>query len=125
MGNQKRKLIIFSVALALIPFTYILADDNESQPATALGNILNPDKLFDALKQNVTIPISGDKDINLPSATEALESVSPKLQEINTDVNEETGINLSKFISWFAKILKAFFQFIVNLLERMSEALKS
>src|SRR3989344_6198814 len=118
MGSQKRNLIILSVALAFIPHAFIQADDNQSQLTSVLRDVLNPDKLFDALKQNITIPVSGKKGLALPSATEALESVSPKLQEINTDVNEETGINLSKFIAWFAKILKAFFLFFVNLLEK-------
>lgn len=125
MDGQKRKLIVFSVVLVLMPFAYIQAHENDSQPASALGNILNPDKFFNALKQNITIPISGGKGVILPSATETLEGVSPKLQKINTDVNEETGINLSKFIGWFAKILKAFFQIIIDLLEKISGALKS
>ena len=97
--------------------------------AVISADILKPEKLFDALKKNITLPISGAtstlKNTEIPSPGQTLDKVSPQLQEINRDVREETGIDLSKFLSWFAKILKAFFQIIVALLEKVSQALKS
>lgn len=97
--------------------------------ARAQVNFLNPDKLFEALKKNITIPIpsatSSVEEIEVPSPGQALEKASPKLQEVNRDVREETGIDLAKFIGWFAKILKVFFLTIVDLLEKVSGSLRS
>ncbi len=97
--------------------------------AGAQVNFLNPDKLFEALKRNITIPIpsstSSVENIEVPSPGQTLEKASPKLREVNRDIQEETGIDFAKFIGWFAKILKVFFLTIVDLLEKVSESLRS
>lgn len=95
----------------------------EPQYAGALADILNPDKLFDSLKRNITIPVGPDEKIEIPTPEQALQQSSPKLQEVNKDVKTETGIDLAKFISWFAKVLKLFFQIIVDLLDNVAKAL--
>lgn len=95
--------------------------------ATATGNLLNPDKLFETLKKNITVslPTSTEKQIKVPSPEEALKEASPKLQEINRGVKEEVGIDFSKLIGWFAKILKVITQIVIDLLEKLSGILKS
>ena len=97
--------------------------------AGAQVNFLNPDKLFEAVKRNITIPIpsstSSVENIEVPSPGQTLEKASPKLREVNRDIQEETGIDFAKFIGWFAKILKVFFLTIVDLLEKVSESLRS
>ncbi len=126
---MSRKLLIvylFSVMLALVPFTGLgLGDSPQIQLAATAGDLLNPDKWFEALKKNITIPISKDREIKLLTPEETLQEVSPRLQEINTGVQEETGVDLAKFIKWFAEVLKVFFQILVNILEQVSEALGS
>lgn len=93
------------------------------------ADILNPDKLFEALKKNITIPAApisekiGDKT-DLPNPKETLKEASPKLQEVNKDVKEETGVDFAKLIGWFAKVLKVFFLTVVDLLETVSTSMQ-
>jgi hypothetical protein len=87
------------------------------------ADLLNPSKLFDVLKRNITIPISTDQSVQIPTPEQALEQSSPQLQEVNKDVKEETGIDLAKFIGWFAGMLKLLFQIIVDLLDNVSKSL--
>lgn len=128
MGNPKSKLAIIyfiSVALALTPLISFGFSFSQKGLAATVGDLINPDKWFNALKQNITIPLSKDQEVKIPTTSDVLKEASPKLKEINIGVKEETGIDLSKFLSWLAKILKVFFQIIVNLLEKVSETLKS
>lgn len=107
-----------------------LAAAESTAYAGSAADLLNPDKLFDALKKNITIPIpafeEGEKgqDVQVPTAKETLEKVSPELQEVNKGIREETGVDFAKFISWSAKILKLFFQTVVDLLETVSKAMQ-
>lgn len=93
------------------------------QYAGAAADLLNPDNLFDILKRNITIPINTEQKIEILTPEQALEKSSPQLQEVNQDVKAETGIDLAKFISWFAGMLKLVFQIIVDLLDNVSKAL--
>ena len=90
--------------------------------AVSTGDLLNPDKWFEILKRNITIPISQDNVVNIPTPEESLRQSAPQLKEIGRGVKEETGIDLAKFIGWFAKVLKVFFQVVVNLLETVAKS---
>lgn len=119
---------MLSAAIYLLGILTLFVVFTPLPPAEAQVNFLNPDKLFEALKKNITLPIpsatsTADK-IEVPSPGQALEKASPKLQEVNRSVREETGIDLAKFIGWFAKMLKVFFLTIVDILEKVSSALK-
>ncbi len=125
---QDKKLLavyLFAVMLALAPFVSFGVIDTRKNFASTVGELLNPDTWFKALKENITIPISKDQEVKIPTPEEALKEASPKLQEVNREVREEVGIDFAKFIGWFAKVLKVFFQIIVNVLEQVANALKS
>lgn len=112
-----------SVTIALAPFASFGMAETRKDFAGVASDLLNPDKLFNALKQNITVPISSDQKVEVPTPEQALKDASPKLQEVNRDVKEETGIDLAKFIGWFAKILRVFFQTVIDILEAVSGAL--
>ncbi len=111
------------IVLPLLPFLVYGGADTRRELALTVGEFLDPNRWFDALKQNITIPLGKDQEISLPTPEKALGDASPKLQEVNREVREETGIDFAKFIGWTAKILGAFFNFVVELLERVSGAL--
>src|SRR3989344_8969504 len=121
---NKGWVYFLSVVLLIIPFIGLRADTGWPKEYAAetvsLGDFLNPDKWFEILKRNITIPISKEKIVNIPTPEEAIRQSSPQLQEIGRGVREETGIDLAKFIGWIAKILKLFFQIIVNILEAVA-----
>jgi len=104
-------------------------EEAKNELAATVGSLLNPDEWFKAFKKNITIPTSGPagqdkgKEITVPTPEEALREAAPKLQEINVGVREEVGIDLAKFIGWFAKVLKVLFQIVVSLLEQVSMAM--
>lgn len=126
--KDKKLLLTYFLAMmfALTPFATLGVAGNAPKGfATTVGDLLNPDTWFKALKENITIPISKDQEVKVPTPEQALKEASPKLQEVNQGVKEQTGIDLAKFIGWFANVLKVFFQIIVDLLERVSEALRS
>lgn len=128
MHGFKKELYIpyfLAVMLALSPFVAFGVVEERKEFAATVGELLNPDTWFKALKENITIPISKDQEVKIPTPEEALKEASPQLQEVNKGVREEVGIDFAKFIGWFAKVLKVFFQIIVNLLEQVSQALKS
>lgn len=128
MGNPKSKLAIIyfiSVALVLAPFISFGQNSGKNGFATVTGDLLNPDKLFEVLKNKITLPLFKGKEVNLPTTSDALKEAAPQLKEISSGIKEETGIDLSKFLSWIAKILKVFFQIIINLLEQVSKTLGS
>lgn len=93
------------------------------QYAGATADLLNPGNLFDILKRNITIPINTEQNIEILTPEQALEKSSPQLQEVNKDVKTETGIDLAKFISWFAGMLKLVFQIVVDLLDNVAKSL--
>lgn len=116
---------MISVLLPLLPFIGLGAGDLKKEYAAAAvstSNLLNPDRWFEILKRNITIPISQDQIINIPTPEESLKQTAPQLKEIGRGVKEETGIDLPKFIGWFAKVLKVFFQIIVDLLETVARS---
>lgn len=128
MNRFKKELYItylLAVMLALSPFVAFGVAEERKEFAATVGELLNPDTWFKALKENITIPISKDQEVKIPTPEEALKEASPQLQEVNKGVREEVGIDFAKFIGWFAKVLKVFFQIIVDLLEQVSNALKS
>jgi hypothetical protein len=109
--------IFFIVALVGIPLAGHAQAPNDSES----------NGFFDLFKRNITIPFDVPelKSGGLPSPEETLEEYSPKLKEFNQEVQEETGINLSKFLSWIVKILQWIFEFIVSALKALANALKS
>lgn len=116
---------VASVCLLLQLMPVVAFGSENGIPDVKIQELVNPNKLFDLLKKNISIPISGDYNFEVPTPTKILASSSPRLREINREVKKEAGIDLSKLIGWFAKALQVFFQFIVNLLNQVSEALKS
>lgn len=135
MGGKYKNYLTYAIfmALALAPSIALGFSYAQDGYAAITAEFLNPDKLFKELKKNVTIPIFQEgseikvstTSLKVPTTSDVLKEASPKLKEINTDVREETGIDLSKFLSWFVKILKIFFQLVVDILEKVSQALKS
>lgn len=129
--QKSRKTIwvyLISVTLPLLPFISLGARDLKQEytaSAVSTRDLLNPERWFEALKRNITIPISQDQIVNIPTPEEALRQTSPQLKEIGRGVKEETGIDLPKFIGWFAKVLKIFFQVIVDLLETVARSFGS
>ncbi len=122
--EYKKHIFALSLALFVVPFVVFGAMPGKEFAAT-VGNLLNPDYWLEALRQNITVPTSTDTEITLPTPKEALEKSSPKLREINLDIREETGVDLAKFIGWFAKVLKVFFQIVTDLLDDVSKAMRS
>lgn len=136
MNNKARNKSLWivgflSLMLAFAPFVGLGVTEVKNEFAAAATELLNPDRWFEMLKRNITIPLpnfSADKskkgeEVKIPTPEEALKEASPQLQEVSRGVREETGIDLAKFIGWSAKVLKVFFQVIINLLEQVSKAM--
>ena len=123
-------ILVFAAAVS--PFIFAEAEVNTNKEFAGIAaEILNPDKLFEALKKNITIPttpvlekVEGESVV-IPSPEKALKEASPKLQEVNKDIKEETGVDFAKLIGWFASVLKVFFLTVVNLLETVSQAMQN
>lgn len=111
-------ILVFSVGWSRMA----LAENSKLQFAAMVGDLLKPEKWFEVLKKNITIPVL-DEEINIPTPTKTLEDASSTLRDINKDILEETGIDFAKFFSWIAKVLKVFFQIIINLIETISKTL--
>jgi len=131
MRNFIHKTIVTSIfiAVATIASAPFIVHGEERNTTTGFastaGEILNPDKWFEVFKKSITFPITKDTEIKVPTPKEALEGASSTLRDINKDIQNEVGIDFAKFFGWFAKVLKIFFQIIVDLLEQVSNALKS
>jgi len=125
MKKKNFLLIIYLLPAMLIlaPTLSLASAHPQYELAATVGDLLNPNKWFEALKKNITFPISKEQEVKIPRPEEALKEAAPKLKEVNQQVKEETGIDFAKFIGWSAKVLKAFFQVIINLLEQVSQAL--
>ncbi len=133
MLSKALYFVAISALIMAVSAPYLAQAENEGNKKFAgiAADILNPDKLFEALKKNITIPISppnqegqAGEDIKLPTPKETLKEASPKLQEVNKDIKNETGIDFAKFIAWFAKVLKVFFLTVIDLLETVSMSLQ-
>lgn len=115
-----------TVILLTVPFIGLGASLDFKKEYAAqtipINDFINPDKWFDILKRNITIPISKENIVSIPTPEEALKQSSPQLREIGRGVQEETGIDLAKFIGWMAKTLKLFFQIVINLLENVARS---
>ena len=85
--------------------------------------LLSPERLFDALKKNITIPVPFGEGVEVPTPEKIFQDASPKLKEINRDIREEAGIDFAKFIGWAARVLKTFFAVVIDLMEKVSGAL--
>src|SRR3989338_8998869 len=112
--------------VSLLILGFLLASSGVAQInfAAAGNNILNPDTLFDALRRNITIQLpNSSTTVELPTPEQALSQSSTTLRGYSSDIKEETGIDLPKFIGWFAKMLTLFFRVIVDLLESVSRTL--
>lgn len=112
--------------VSLLILGLLLASSGTAQInlAAAGNNILNPDTLFDALRRNITIQIpNSSTTVELPTPEQALSQSSTTLRGYSSDIKEETGVDLPKFIGWFAKMLTLFFRVIVDLLESVSRTL--
>ena len=112
--------------VSLLILGFLLASSGVAQInlAAAGNNILNPDTLFDALRRNITIQIpNSSTTVELPTPEQALSQSSTTLRGYSSDIKEETGVDLPKFIGWFAKMLTLFFRVIVDLLESVSRTL--
>ena len=127
MPKSKKIIWVYfiSVTIPLFPFISLGAGDLKKEYAAAAVStreLLNPDKWFEVLKRNITIPISKEQVIKIPTPEESLKQSAPKLKEIGRGVKEETGVDLAKFIGWFAKVLRLFFQIVVDLLDTVAKS---
>ena len=127
MPKSKKIIWVYfiSVTIPLFPFISLGAGDLKKEYAAAAvstRDLLNPDKWFEVLKRNITIPISKEQVIKIPTPEESLKQSAPKLKEIGRGVKEETGVDLAKFIGWFAKVLRLFFQIVVDLLDTVAKS---
>lgn len=116
-----RKFLIISIFF-IFSARVCLATNPEPQFAASVGEFLKPETWFGVLKKNITLPVLDEK-ITVPTPAQALEDASSTLRDINKDIKEEVGIDFAKFFGWFARVLKAFFQVIVNLIETISKTL--
>lgn len=124
---QKAVVVFISITtISSVPFVVHGKEGNTVAGfATTVGELLNPDKWFEILKKNISFPITKKTEVKVPTPEEALDEASSTLRDINKDIREEVGIDFAKFFGWFAKVLKVFFQIIVNLFEAMSKTLTS
>jgi len=124
--NRFYLFLLYFLAVPLV----IQAGNGLDGMSGAIGRFLNPNAWFNAFREGITIQIpsvgtsSLGSTVKLPTPEETLKRLSPKLQEANTDVREETGIDFAKFFAWLAKVAKAFFGIITGLLESLSQALE-
>ncbi len=129
MRNYIPKAIItfIFISIAIIsgtPFMVQGEDGNRTASfAATVGELLNPDKWFEVFKKNITFPITKDTEVKVPTPEEALQGASSTLRDINKDIRDEVGIDFAKFFGWFAKVLKVFFQIIINIIETISKTL--
>lgn len=117
-----KKIIVF---LSMVPVLFIPLAGFAAE-ASSTNSFFDPTFWFNALKQNITIPIPAQPtstEVQIPSPENALKEASPKLREINSQVKDEAGVDFSKLIGWFAKVLIVFFGIIVRLLQTVSGSL--
>ena len=125
--SLKIKIIFLFFAL-FTPFFSLansVSDYYNKPPQTA--SLLNPDELFKALRENITVPLTPDTTITLPTPQQSLkdaEKLKPKIDEINKEVQEESGVDLKKFTSFIAKITITIFKVIISVLEDFVAFLK-
>ncbi len=110
----------FAFVILVLPLSQVYAGTLSSKTSS----VLDPDTWFNAVKKNITVPVSTSSSIDVPSPEKALKDVSPKLKEINEGVREEIGVDFAKLIGWFAKVLGVVFQIVVNVLQAVAGALK-
>ena len=90
----------------------------------AVESLLDPQRWLRVVPDAFRINVAPEFQIT-PWLTprEAFEQISPKLQEINIQVREETGVDLAKFMQWAAKIIHAIAQVLTEMLENLSHTL--
>ncbi|OGZ98540.1 MAG: hypothetical protein A3C07_01155 [Candidatus Sungbacteria bacterium RIFCSPHIGHO2_02_FULL_47_11] len=103
--------------LLLIPLRGFAAEEK---------NFFDPNRLLESFKQNITIPFNVPKiEEKLSTPQQTLERFSPQLQEINTGVREEIGIDFAKFVGWISKVFTSIFRIFTTILEAFSGSLGS
>lgn len=114
-----REIIIafFILSALALPCLSLAADAATSTQGSFI------DSLFKAFKSNITIPLDQNTSVQIPTPDKALKDASPKLQKVNADVRNETGLDLAKFIGWSTKILALVFQTLIDLLQNVSKSL--
>ena len=91
------------------------------------ASLLNPDELFKALRENITVPLTPSTTFTLPTPQQSLkdaEQFKPKIDEINKEVQKESGVDLKKFTTFIAKITITIFKVIISVLEDFIAFLK-
>ena len=93
MPKSKKIIWVYfiSVTIPLLPFISLGAGDLKKEYAAAAvstRDLLNPDKWFEVLKRNITIPISKEQVIKIPTPEESLKQSAPKLKEIGRGVKD-------------------------------------
>lgn len=119
--------LIFILSVLFLAPPAVLGNEPEYGFAATvtLGEILNPDKWFEAFKKNITLPLSTSTEIKIPTTEDVLDRASTTLRGINEDIREEVGIDFGKFVGWSARVLKLFFQVITNILEQVAKYLET
>lgn len=125
ISKIKYFFLIFALFIPFFSLANSVSDYYNKPPQTA--SLLNPDELFKALRENITVPLTPSTTITLPTPQQSLkdaESLKPKINEINQQVQEESGVDLKKFTTFIAKMTIAIFQVIISVLEDFISFLK-
>lgn len=118
-------LFFLVVAMALSPFWglgFFSALDSTSRKdlAAAAAEFLSPSDFFDSIKQNFSIfPLDNRASSSQQRKEGISQYPSSKIQEINRSMEEETGVNLPKFLRWCARSIGSFFSLFGDLLKKI------
>lgn len=105
------------------PF-YVLAAGEDKEPIfSSIADYIKPDKFFNAINKNITIPNLQNKLSDISSPDKMLKSAWPNIQETNKKIKEKIGIDFAKFFVWLVNILAALFFFLINLYQTIADAL--
>lgn len=108
--------------LAFMPLKNGLASPYFDYNGPETASLLNPDKFFEELRKNITIPISSTTEINIPSPEQSIKDAAklrPKIDELTKTVEEESGVNIKKLFTFLAKMTIGIFKTVILTLESL------
>lgn len=121
MGDHKTLFIYFiAMMLALAPFIFFGIGERPNIFSQASLDFFNPDQLFKVLKENIVVPVPGDKKGDLAPIEDLFKNkVNAPPQPINEKLEEGTSIDFVGFRR-LLKILTAFLGAITSFFETFS-----
>lgn len=118
-------LFFLVVVIALSPFWSLgffseLNHITEKDFAGVMTEFLSPTNFYDSIKNNFSVSPFG-KNIVAPQQFKenVLSYPSSKMQNFTKGVEDETGVNLPKFLRWFARSIGSFFSLFGDLLKKI------